>query len=155
GVYFYPLDQEARHAMYDTFMAFADTRTMQNTPLMIWGRAIETRCYTHDLAWFNCDVLCSIPRSTQDYLELARQFQSIFISDVPIFKAIPEHEDLARNFINMIDIFYDHHIKLILSADAPIMNLYQGEKLTFDFARTQSRLIEMQSKEYLAREHRP
>ena len=64
-------------------------------------------------------------------------------------------DDAARRFINLVDEFYDRCVKLIISADAPIDELYQGKKLAFEFQRTQSRLLEMQSHEYLEREHRP
>jgi cell division protein ZapE len=80
-------------------------------------------------------------------------FQTILISDIPQFTV--KNEDAARRFISLVDEFYDHNVKLILSAEVPVLALYQGEKLRFEFQRTQSRLQEMQSHEYLARRHRP
>lgn len=153
GVYFYPLDLQAKQNMRQTFMSFADPNAMRNTPLVILGREIETRCHTHTMAWFDCEALCSIPRSAHDYVELAKQFHTVFVSDVPVMRGKPQQDDLARNFISLVDIFYDNKVKLILSAAAPITALYQGTRLAFDFQRTQSRLIEMQSQAYLAQAH--
>lgn len=151
GVYFSPLDLDAKQAIRQTFMTFADPNAMRNTSLEVLGRDIETHCHTHTMAWFDCTALCSIPRSAYDYVELAKQFHTVFVSDVPIMGDKREDDDLARNFISMVDVFYDNNIKLVMSAAASITKLYQGERLTFDFQRTQSRLIEMQSEDYLAR----
>jgi cell division protein ZapE len=76
----------------------------------------------------------------------------VILSGVP--KMSRDHDDLARRFINLIDEFYDRSVKLIVSAEAPIHELYEGAKLGFEFERTESRLLEMQSQEYLEREHR-
>jgi cell division protein ZapE len=65
------------------------------------------------------------------------------------------NDDAARRFINLVDEFYDRHVKLVMAADRPLLELYQGGRLEFEFLRTTSRLQEMQSTEYLAREHRP
>ena len=80
-------------------------------------------------------------------------FQTVLISNVPIFTE--KKEDAARRFISLVDEFYDHNVKLILSAEARILELYQGDRLTFEFERTASRLQEMQSREYLANQHLP
>jgi cell division protein ZapE len=77
----------------------------------------------------------------------------VVIGNVPILGA--GRDDQARRFINLVDEFYDRNVKLVLSAAAPLASLYAGGRLDFEFERTQSRLLEMQSKEYLAREHRP
>ena len=84
---------------------------------------------------------------------LARLFQTVLVGNVPVFDE--KKEDQARRFISLVDEFYDRNVKLIISAEAPILELYQGSRLTFEFQRTESRLQEMQSKEYLAQEHRP
>ncbi len=153
GVYFYPLDIEAQQTIQHMFMAFADPNAIHRNSLTILGREINTHCYTHTIAWFDCTELCSVPRSAYDYVELAKQFHTVFVSDVPIMHGKPEQDDLARNFISMVDVFYDNNIKLVISAAAAIAEVYQGERLRFDFQRTQSRLIEMQSEAYLARAH--
>ena len=89
----------------------------------------------------------------KSYIELAREFHSVMISGVPIFT--PANNDAARRFINLVDEFYDRSVKLAVTAAAPLYELYSGGRLEFEFQRTESRLLEMQSHEYLARPHRP
>ena len=90
---------------------------------------------------------------TGDYIELAKVFHTVLISGVPEFDA--DKDDQARRFISLVDEFYDRNVKLVLAAATPLLALYAGGKLEFEFQRTISRLQEMQSFEYLAREHRP
>ena len=87
-----------------------------------------------------------------DYIELAKTFHAVIVSDVPAMT--DAHQDQVRRFINMIDEFYDSCVKVVMSAEMPINKLYVGEQLAFEFERTQSRLLEMQSHDYLAKEHR-
>ena len=105
------------------------------------------------VAWIGFAALCSGPRSQDDYIEIAREYSSVIVSDVPVFDA--SREDEARRFIALVDELYDHNVNLIVSAAAPPAQLYQGERLAALFARTTSRLVEMQSEAYLAREHKP
>ncbi len=105
------------------------------------------------MIWFEFAELCDGPRSQNDYIELARIFHAILISNVPQLGL--GREDQARRFINLVDELYDRNVKLVLSAEVPLNELYRGSQLTFEFSRTISRLQEMQSHEYLAREHRP
>ena len=104
------------------------------------------------MAWFTFPDLCEGPRGAADYIELARTHRTVLLSDVPVFT--PFSEDSARRFITLIDEFYDRCVKLIVAAEAPVQKLYQGDRLTFEFARTQSRLIEMRSVEYLQQGHK-
>jgi cell division protein ZapE len=104
------------------------------------------------VVWFEFSELCEGPRSQNDYIELARIYHAVLISNVRRFTA--RNEDAARRFISLVDEFYDHDVKLILSAEVPVTELYAGERLRFEFERTQSRLLEMQSHDYLARTHR-
>ena len=97
--------------------------------------------------------LCLAARSAADYTQLAKEFHSVLIDNVPELSS--EIEDGARRFITLIDEFYDRNIKVALVADRPMTDLYSGKKLSFEFQRTLSRLIEMQSVEYLGREHLP
>jgi len=97
--------------------------------------------------------VCDGPRSQNDYIELARQFHAIIVSNVPVLGT--KNDDQARRFINMIDEFYDRNVKVIISAEAPITELYSGGRLSFEFERTESRLLEMQSQEYLEAPHKP
>ena len=97
--------------------------------------------------------LCLAPRSAADYTQLAKEYHSVLIDNVP--ELTSDIEDGARRFITLIDEFYDRNIKVAIVADRPMASLYSGKKLSFEFQRTLSRLIEMQSVEYLGREHLP
>jgi len=97
--------------------------------------------------------LCLAPRSAADYTQLAKEYHSVLIDNVP--ELTVEIEDGARRFITLIDEFYDRNIKVAIVADRAMADLYSGKKLAFEFQRTLSRLIEMQSVEYLGREHLP
>jgi cell division protein ZapE len=119
----------------------------------IHGRPIAVLRAATDVVWFDFLPLCSAPRSQDDYIEIAREYQAVIVSGVPLFDA--GHEDEARRFIALLDVFYDRNVKFIVSAAAPPAQLYRGERLGALFARTVSRLTEMQSAEYLARQHRP
>lgn len=152
-IYHTPLDSEADKSLERSFQALSPDQGVVGMVLEIEGRSIPTRACGEGVAWFDFPALCEGPRSQNDYIELAMIFQTVLISNVPVFT--PRKEDAARRFISLVDEFYDHNVKLILSAEAPVLDLYQGEKLTFEFRRTESRLQEMQSRQYLAREHRP
>jgi cell division protein ZapE len=116
-------------------------------------RSIAVKRHTPNVAWFEFAALCEGPRSQADYIELARQFHTIVVSNVPVFVA--GRDDPARRFVALVDELYDRGVKLVMSGAAPATSLYRGERLTFEFQRTASRLTEMQSHEYLARPHRP
>jgi cell division protein ZapE len=116
-------------------------------------RRLHTRRLAEETIWFTFKELCDGPRGQADYIEIARCYHTVFISDVPVLGA--ESENQARRFITLVDEFYDRAVKLIISAQRPVTDLYHGAKLNFEFQRTQSRLIEMQSQEYLARPHQP
>ena len=116
------------------------------------GRSIPVVQSGGGAVWFEFAALCSGPRSQEDYIEIARDYQSVILAGVPVMG--PAREDEARRFIALVDEFYDHNVNLIVSAQAQPAGLYQGERLRAAFARTSSRLIEMQSADYLAREHR-
>ena len=119
----------------------------------IEGRHIPVIRERGGVVWFDFMALCSGPRSQEDYIEIARDYQSVIVSDIPVLDSL--HEDEARRFIALVDEMYDRNVNLIVSAAVPPVELYRGERVAFQFERTASRLIEMQSEEYLAREHRP
>lgn len=124
----------------------------ENQSLLIANREVRYRKKAADVIWFGFLDLCQGPRHASDYLEIARGFQTLFLEGVPVLDG--SRDDCVRRFISMIDIFYDHRVKLIISADALPEQLYSGERLAFEFQRTASRLQEMQSSEYLAEAHR-
>ena len=119
----------------------------------IEGRPIAVVREAGTAIWFDFAALCAGPRSQNDYIEIARAYQTVILADVPQFDAL--HENEARRFIALVDELYDHSVKLIVSAAAAPAELYRGELLSHEFERAASRLIEMQSAQYLAREHRP
>ena len=120
--------------------------------LTINGRGIPCTRAAGAVAWFAFDALCDGPRAVGDYIEIARSHDAVLLSGVPPFG--PDNEDPARRFVNLVDAFYDCRVKLVCSAATAIVDLYDGERLRVEFARAESRLIEMQSEDYLAGEHR-
>ena len=137
-------------ALFDELAGHADH---SDTSIEIEGRRIAVVRQSDCAVWFEFAALCAGPRSQDDYIEIARDYQSVIVSDVPVLDA--HHEDEARRFIALVDELYDRNVNLIVSAAAAPAELYRGERLTQQFERTVSRLSEMQSEEYLAREHRP
>ena len=119
---------------------------------LLEGRAIPVLRVGENVVWFDFAAICDGPRSPADYIEIARDYQSVLVSGVPIFDET--RENAARRFISLVDEFYDRNVNLIVSAAASPRELYRGDRLQQEFHRTTSRLIEMQSEEYLAREHR-
>ncbi|NND92870.1 MAG: cell division protein ZapE [Granulosicoccus sp.] len=119
----------------------------EDTSVNIQGRELPVLGRSADLVWFSFDTLCNTTRSTADYIEIATLFQTVMISDIPIMDNTCD--DAARRFVNLIDEFYDRHVKLIVSAEAPAEKLYTGKRLAFEFERAASRLFEMRSTAYL------
>lgn len=151
-IYHSPLDREAEQGLKRSFDALAPDPPQENVVLEIEGRPIRARWVSEDVAWFEFAELCEGPRSQNDYIELALIFHAVLVSGVRRFTS--RNEDAARRFISLVDEFYDRNVKLIVSAEVPIIELYAGERLRFEFERTESRLLEMQSHDYLARTHR-
>ena len=124
-----------------------------SSPLLVNGRPIAVKALADGIAWFDFDALCDGPRAVADYIELARELHTVVLSNVPVFDA--QNEDAAKRFILLVDELYDRHVNLLLSAAVAPTALYRGHRHGSEFARTESRLIEMQSSDYLALEHRP
>jgi cell division protein ZapE len=154
-LYHYPLDDEAERSLRGSFVQLSpDTEhVVHDKVLEVEGRPIVAKSVSDDVAWFEFTALCDGPRSQNDYIELAREFHAVLISNVPQMSVATD--DLARRFINLVDEFYDRNVKLVISAAVSLEHLYLGGKLSFEFERTQSRLLEMQSHDYLAKGHRP
>ena len=141
---------ERLQALFDNL---SDHQLQSSDSIEIAERPIPVVRASAAVVWFTFEALCAGPRSQNDYIEIAREYSSIIVSDVPVLDT--SHEDEARRFIALVDELYDHNVNLIVSAAAPAAMLYRGERLAAQFARTTSRLTEMQSEAYLAREHRP
>jgi len=152
-IYFCPLDNEARTGLAHNFRNIAGGPGHTGAHLEIDGRVIPTVRLANGIAWLTFDVLCGSPRAPSDYLEIARCYHSLLLSDVP--QMDDERDDEARRLINLVDVMYDRNVKLIMSAATAPEHLYVGTRLAQDFRRTRSRLAEMQSREYLARKHLP
>jgi cell division protein ZapE len=101
---------------------------------------------SNHIIWFEFSDICSIPRSQNDYLAIAKQFKTVFISDIPVIP--PEAKDQICLFISLVDVFYDAKVRLVLSAAEPIPELYSRGYKILEYERTHSRLIEMQSTDY-------
>jgi cell division protein ZapE len=136
-----------------TELADGEEVSASSGTIEIEGRSIPVIRQDESIVWFSFAALCAGPRSQNDYIEIARNYQSVIVSDVPVLDS--DHDNEARRFIALVDELYDHHVNLIVSAEAPPEELYRGERLAFQFKRTVSRLSEMQSAEYLASEHLP
>ena len=150
-IYHWPLDAAAQVSLDRSFSALAPDTPEIGGVINIEHRDIEFVQLADDVVWFEFHALCDGPRSQNDYIEIAMVFHAVVLSNVPVLTV--RNENAARRFISLVDEFYDHGVKLIMSAAAPITELYQGEKLRFEFERTQSRLLEMQSHEYLSGSH--
>lgn len=151
GTYLAPDDETAEMTLTHLFNETASTLIENDHALPINGRDIRARHCAKGIVWFEFADICDGPRSQADYIELARWYPEVIVSGVPVFGA--NLEDQARRFIALVDEFYDRRVKLIVSAAVDVQHLYAGKKLRFEFDRTVSRLIEMQSTDYLAEAH--
>lgn len=147
ALYHTPLGEAADEAMRDAFERLAETQD-EDPVLQIEARKIYARRKAGGLVWFDFKTLCGGPRSQNDYLELATQFHTVLLSDVP--QMAPRMASEARRFTWLVDVLYDRRVKLILSAAVPAAELYTEGLMANEFARTVSRLQEMQSSEFLA-----
>ena len=150
-LYHCPLGPEADAAMEDTFNRLAEAKD-EEPVMQIETRKIAAKRRAGGMIWFDFRELCGGPRSQNDYLEIATQFHTILLSDVPELHV--NMASAARRFTLLIDVLYDRHVKLIISAAVPPEKIYTEGPLAHEFPRTVSRLNEMQSKEYLALERR-
>lgn len=147
-----PLDEHAETALDEAFAAMSAACSLQ-PELEVNGRILKARKRGDGIIWFGFRELCEGSTGSADYIEIARAFNTVLLSGVPVLDE--NSADAARRFINLVDEFYDRNVKLLVSAAAAIDGLYTGKRLSFEFQRTVSRLTEMQSQEYLARPHLP
>lgn len=144
--YLQPAGPAAERRLEAAFAQVAEAD--DDDPVMeIEARRIRARRRAGGAVWFDFDVLCGGPRSQNDYLEIARRFHTVLLSNVPRMSAAQSSE--ARRFTWLVDVLYDHRVKLIASAEAAPEALYTAGALAGEFERTASRLAEMQSREYL------
>ncbi len=151
GVYHTEPDADAR--LEQAFMNIARHESTDTSALEIEGRVINARRHARGVAWFDFRELCDGPRGKADYIELARRYHTVLLSDIPEFKV--DEADIVRRFTWLVDEFYDRRVKLIVSAAAPPADLYAWAEGGDQFERTISRLIEMQTRDYLSEPHLP
>ena len=125
----------------------------QAAEIEVAGRRIAAVAMNPLAIWFEFQAICEGPRSTEDYIEIARSWPTVLVAHVPVLTG--QDDDAARRFIALVDELYDRRVNLVVSAAAPLLQLYQGERLQFEFQRVLSRLNEMQTPEYLSQPHRP
>jgi cell division protein ZapE len=149
--YYTPLNAASDHALREAYAKVADTA--DESPIVhIEKREIRALRHAGGVIWFDFATLCGGPRSQNDYLELATRFHTVILSGIPAMSAGQSSE--ARRFTWLIDVFYDHKVKLIMSAAVEPEALYTQGMLANEFHRTVSRIIEMQSREYMLAERR-
>lgn len=150
-LYHTPLGDAAEVAMQDAFERLAETQD-ESPVLHIEARSIHAQRKAGGLVWFDFKTLCGGPRSQNDYLEIATQFHTVLLSNVP--QMPPRMSSEARRFTWLVDVLYDRRVKLIMSAEVPVNELYNEGLMANEFARTVSRIQEMQSAEFLALDRR-
>ncbi|MBC2770499.1 cell division protein ZapE [Pusillimonas minor] len=150
-VYLSPVNADTRAELQDAFDRLSDTAPMKPV-LTVENRELKAVALSGSVVWFDFATLCGGPRSQNDYLDLASRFQTVILSDVPRMTARQASE--ARRFTWLVDVFYDHKVKLIMSAECEPEGLYTEGPMANEFHRTVSRLLEMQSREYLESERR-
>ncbi|HCP96114.1 MAG TPA: cell division protein ZapE [Pseudoalteromonas sp.] len=146
-----PLDEQADKNLFEYFDKLSPEVGKLDTPIEIEGRMIKTRKVSDCIVMFEFSELCETARSQVDYMEISRLYNTVILSNVK--QLGQNNDDAARRFIALVDEFYERNVTLIISAEKPITELYTQGNLNFEFKRCISRLQEMQSLEYLAREH--
>jgi len=141
-------DEATKQAMQAHFDRLRGDSHLEEAQLHLNGREISVVARSADLIWFEYDELCNSPRSTHDYIEIATEFRTVLISNLPVLDE--SRSDEARRLVNLIDEFYDRRVNLVVSAEATPEQLYVGERLAFEFVRAASRLTEMQTSEYIS-----
>ncbi len=153
AIYHCPLGARAEQALSTCFEALAPENVRTHAPLEVAGRDIETRGIADGIVWFEYAAVCETPRSAGDYIEIARRYHTVLLSNVPVMD--DEQRDRVLRFVHLVDELYERNVNLILSAAALPEDLYTGRHLSVRFDRARSRLAEMQSHDYLAAKHLP
>jgi len=151
-LYLHPCDAAAHAELARHFDALAPHGNHAPGDFLLNDRRLHAERIAEGAIWFDFETLCEGPRSAADYIELGRQHHTVVLTGVP--KLDSSRDDATRRFMTLVDEFYDRGVKLLIGAATGPLDLYSGSKLRFEFARTQSRLQEMQSEEYLASAHR-
>ena len=150
-VYHVMQNGQGRKILEQQFHLLANVPAKTERDIEINKHDFHYHAWANELIWFSFDELCSKPRSASDYIDIAQSFHTVFINDIP--RMGEERDDAAKRFVHLIDALYDNHVKLIVTAESPVEELYHGRLVKFEFDRTISRLNEMGSQDYLAHEH--
>lgn len=145
--FYTPAGPAADRLLAEQFEKLATEKPQENGYILILGRRLKYRLRSVGVIWFDFSSICASPRSNPDYIQLAKEYHTVLISDVPAMSE--QQDDLARRFIEMVDEFYDRRLRLLLSTAVAYQQLYSGQRLQFAFTRTRSRLLDMQSTDYL------
>ena len=149
--YHWPLDADAERALALCFEGLNPREATEGAVLDIVGREVPALRTAEGIAWFEFEALCATARSSIDYIEIARRFHTVLVAKVPVMD--DERHDAALRFVHLVDELYERHVNLVVSAAGPPDALYVGIRHEARFARTRSRLVEMQSRSYLSRPH--
>lgn len=150
-IYHSPIDEKANAMLEQNFIHISPDTGRDSVILEIEGRRVNTVRCADGVVWFEFLDICDGPRGPADYIEIARQYQTVLISNVPVLEE-PDN-DQAKRFMTLVDEFYDRNVKLIITAATDPENLYRGDRLAKSFQRTISRLQEMRTHDYLAKQH--
>ena len=148
-----PHDRTAAEALSAYFLSLTGREAGDPRSVDINQRPLTLLADAPGVAWATFSTLCEEPRGAVDYVEMAREYHTVLIEEIPLLGR--DKEDAARRFINLVDEFYDRNVKLIATGAQAPEALYDGSRLRFEFDRTVSRLQEMRTEEYLKAEHRP
>ncbi len=140
--YLTPISDKTDSKMREYFLQYSNGQNISAGEIEIHQRHVEFIARAGDTIWFSFSKICNVPRSQKDYLAIAQDFKTVMISDVVAMK--PHETTIVQDFISLIDVFYDHKIRVIISAQVGIDQLYTHGRLVFPFMRTMSRLMEMQ-----------
>ena len=154
-VFYVPADATARQALDKAFVRLTGRARGERAAIAVKGRSVEIPQAASGVARVDFSDLCAKPLGASDYIALAQDFHTVILDDIP--RMTFEQRNEARRFIILIDTLYEHHVKLLASAEAEVNELYNAAegREAFEFDRTVSRLIEMQSQEYLSLPHGP
>ena len=147
-----PMTRENHNWLANRFVSLSNNLKITSEPIEVNGREIKINARTENILFCDFRHLCMQPRSAADFIEIANRYSTVLVNAVPALT--DEMRDPTRRFIYMVDEFYDRRVKLLVRAEQSILELYQGEQLAFEIERTRSRLLEMQSEDYLKLEHR-
>ena len=152
-IFHYPLDAQADENLKHYFKQLSTEEGKAGQSIEIHNRPLETVLVSDGVVYFDFSVLCESARSQGDYMEISQIYHTVLMANVK--EMGPDSDDTTRRFIALVDEFYERNVKLIMSAELPLDDLYSGGRLAFEFKRCLSRLQEMQSHDYLASEHLP